>query len=259
MSLFLNLTTSSVFILILLNTKASALTKIVIDPGHGGVDTGAQVGTTQESELALQVALLLKTKLDREPGIEVHLTREKNQNLSLQERVHKAEALKADLFVSLHANSSPDSRAKGVQFYFQNQLPADEETLYLAHAENRIENKLAEKDSGKDELKKETDVQAIVEDLKRQVRIERSLDLSKSLQKHWDPLIKKSQSPIRQAPFFVVTNTSLPSVLVELGFLTNPQEAKLLTNKQTQVQMASRIHAGLLEYLGRQSTKFPLN
>ena len=111
---------------------------VVIDPGHGGSDAGAVYGDAKESDIALKVSLQLKKLLEKDRDFKVSLTREADFNLSLEERVQKAEKQKADIFLSLHANASNDQRAKGVEFYFQNNLPADEEAMYLANLENKM-------------------------------------------------------------------------------------------------------------------------
>ena len=230
----------------------------MIDPGHGGIDTGAVYGSARESEIALKVAQQLQKRLAADSRFEPMMTRERDLALSLPERVKKADQAKADLFLSIHANSSPDQRARGVEFYFQNQLPPDEESLFLAASENKHES-VVETNEAAGPAKAEGDLRAIVEDLSRQVRVKKSLLLSRVLARSWQKEEKITASSIRQAPFYVIAKSNRPAVLVELGFLTNPTEAAKLLKPETHAQIAARIHAGLLEYLGRQQTKFHLN
>lgn len=227
----------------------AASLNIAIDPGHGGSDSGAVYGRAKESEIALKVAQELKKQLDTDPNFSASITRDGDKNLSLQERVQFAEKARADLFLSIHANSSPDQRARGVEFYFQNHLPADEETLYLAAQENQMQ-KMNETaiESASDPTKK-NDVLAIIEDLKRQHRIQSSHALSRTLFMAWQNSTDKIDSNvIRQAPFYVVSKTNVPSVLVELGFITNPHDSQKLINPDYQKEIARRIYQGLKNY-----------
>lgn len=237
---------------------AEGALRVMIDAGHGGTDSGAVVGPARESEIALKVAKALERRLKSDNRFAPLMTRQGDQMLSLSERVRRAEDADSDLFLSIHANSSPDKRARGVEFYFQNQLPPDEESLFLAASENKME-KVVEATHAEGDLKKESDVRSIVEDLKRQVRLQKSFVLSRTLARTWQKSEKIDASSIRQAPFYVIAKSSRPAVLVELGFLTNPVEAAKLMKSETQEQIAARIHQGLVEYLGRHQTKFPLN
>ena len=216
---------------------------VVIDPGHGGSDAGAVYGDAKESDIALKVSLQLKKLLEKDRDFKVSLTREADFNLSLEERVQKAEKQKADIFLSLHANASNDQRAKGVEFYFQNNLPADEEAMYLANLENKMAVEQAD-----NTLSKKTDVLAIVEDLKRNTKMHQSHQLSRHLMQAWKPSGRKGSRIIRQAPFYVITKTKIPSVLVELGFISNAQEAQKLLQTAYQKQLAERIFAGLTDF-----------
>jgi N-acetylmuramoyl-L-alanine amidase len=220
--------------------------KVMIDPGHGGVDTGAVYGVAKEAVITLQVAQQLKALLEKSQEFTATLTRTQDAAISLQERVRRAEQEKAELFISIHANASPDKRARGVEFYFQNQLPADEESMYLANLENQ-----AVKDQPSTEeqdINKKTDVLAIVEDLKRQTKMRSSYSLSDRLVKAWNPNGSKNSNVIRQAPFYVISKTNIPSVLVELGFISNPKESQKLIQPQYQKEIAQKIFQGLQAY-----------
>lgn len=225
---------------------------VIIDPGHGGTDSGAVYGKAREADIALSVGKELKRLLEADPHFQVSITRENDHMLSLQERVQMAEKNKADLFLSIHANSSPDKRARGVELYFQNHLPADEETLFLAANENQMLKTVeATSDASSDPTKK-NDVLSIIEDLKRQDRMSSSLKLSLSLLQSFSRPLKPDQKTeanvIRQAPFYVVSRTHIPSVLVELGFITNPKEAEKLVQASYQQEIAQKIYSGLRQY-----------
>ncbi|NUN04709.1 MAG: N-acetylmuramoyl-L-alanine amidase [Bdellovibrio sp.] len=230
-------------------TPAFAL-RIALDPGHGGIDTGAVHGQAKEADLVLKVSQRLKVLLDKDESFKVTVTRVQDKNISLPARVKIAEDAKADVFVSLHANAASDQRAKGVEFFFQNNLPPDEESLFLASQENQMlmNSKDLHDISGGDELSKKGDVSAIVEDLHRQNRLVSSLNLSQTLTHIWGQDDKASQATIKQAPFYVISKTSMPSVLIEIGFLTNPKEAKRLLTTEYQNDLAKKIYTALLSY-----------
>lgn len=223
---------------------------IMLDPGHGGIDTGAVYGGAKEADLVLKVAQKLKTLIEKDSQFKVSITRTQDRNLSLPARVKMAEQEKADLFVSLHANAASDQRAKGVEFFFQNNLPPDEESLYLASQENQmiLNNHELHDISGGDELSKKGDVAAILEDLHRQQRMTSSLRLTKTLTQVWSNDEAAAQATIKQAPFYVISKTSMPAVLIEIGFLTNPKEVKKLLTTDYQNNLAQKIYTALLSY-----------
>lgn len=234
--------------LLLLSLPASAL-HIMIDPGHGGIDRGAVHGSAKESDLVLKVAQKVRNLLSKDSSFKVSMTRTKDQNLSLPARVKMAESVKADLFVSLHANAASDQRARGVEFFFQNNLPPDEESLYLASIENQM---LTAKDSdavSEEDLSRKGDVAAIIEDLGRQHRMMSSLKFSQTLTQTWATTeSRRNPATIKQAPFYVISKTSMPSVLIEIGFLTNPREAKKLLQEDYQDDLAQKIYRALVTY-----------
>lgn len=219
----------------------------MIDPGHGGTDTGAVYGDAKEAEITLKVAQHLKALLEKSADFAPHLTRTQDNALTLQDRVHAAEKEKADLFLSIHANASPDKRARGVEFYFQNQLPADEDSMYLANLENQVVKDAAATSADAD-ISKKTDVLAIIEDLKRQTKMRSSYALSDRLLKSWNIQGPQNSNIIRQAPFYVITKTAIPSVLVELGFISNPRESQKLIQPQYQKDIAQKLYQGLQAY-----------
>lgn len=235
--------------LILCASPASAL-HIMLDPGHGGLDTGAVYSGAKEADLVLKVALKLNQLLAKDPQFKVTMTRTSDHQLSLPDRVKLAETSKADLFVSLHANAASDQRARGVEFFFQNNLPPDEEALFLASQENQMITNSRETAaiSGGEELSKSGDVAAIVEDLQRQHRMNSSLRLTQTLTQVWDTDTTAAPATIKQAPFYVISKTSMPSVLIEIGFLTNPRESKKLLSAEYQSDLARKIYTALSFY-----------
>jgi len=222
--------------------------EIMIDPGHGGIDTGTAHLGVKEKELVLKVATYLKILLEDNPQFDVKMTRTTDQHVSLKERVHKAENAQADLFISLHANSNPDNRVRGTELYFQNSLPPDEESLVLADQENQMESAQDPHHAHTDSPSKKSDVLAIVEDLHRQYRAKSSLKMTQLLSDGWKQSENLAKASIKQAPFYVVSKTTMPSVLIEVGFLTHPEEAKKLTSPKYQQEIAQKIYKAVLEY-----------
>lgn len=244
-----HLLVAAVLSVFLTASPAKAL-HIVIDPGHGGTDNGAVYGKTKESDLVLLVSQKLKILLEKNSDFKVSLTRINDVGLSLPARVKFAEERKADLFVSMHANAALDSRARGIEFFFQNSLPPDEESLFLASQENQISTDSSDlyQISGGDDLSRAGDVAAIIEDLKRQHRMHESLRFSYTLTRSWNEAPRSTSVTIKQAPFYVISKTSMPAVLVEIGFLSNPQELRQLTNNQYQQDIAQKIYSALVSY-----------
>ncbi len=243
------------------STKPVAATlrtlKVLIDPGHGGADSGASFGNLKESEIVLKVGLLLQTKLQKSPYFSAKMTRVTDKALSLRQRILLAESLQADLLLSLHLNSNPNKQIKGFEFYFQNQLPPDEDALFLAAQENKQENErptkrdLVEAPNSPSETNfyeptKKNDIKSILDDLMRSNRLLRSFHLSRTL--HLAFGSPQNSSTLRQAPFYVVTRASIPSVLVELGFVSNPKEAQKIITPTYQDELAEKLYRGLLNY-----------
>ncbi|UYL09477.1 N-acetylmuramoyl-L-alanine amidase [Bdellovibrio sp. SKB1291214] len=231
-------------------TPALASFHIVLDPGHGGVDKGAVYNSIREADLVLTVAQRLQTLLKEHPEFTITMTREKDRAITLPERVKMAEEANADLYVSLHANAALDQRAKGVEFFFQNNMPVDEDSLYLANQENQaiLNARDIHTISGGDELSKKGDIAAIVEDMRRQNRMFSSLRLTKALTTIWENDENAMQATIKQAPFYVISKTSMPAVLIEIGFISNPREAKRLQQKDYQKDLAQKIYNALVSY-----------
>lgn len=220
---------------------------VVIDPGHGGHDRGAVYTGTKESDIVLSISKKLKESFRNNPHVQVYLTREDDRPVGLNERIQMAESVSADLIVSVHANAATDPRARGVEFFIQNPLPSDEEALFLAHQESQIVKQKDHEDSSS--LSKSKDVAAILEDLHRQNKFFKSLQLSEVLRQIWREQKPRSLVSIKQAPFYIVTQGRIPSVLVEVGFLSHPKEYLQLKDPRHHTEISQIIHKGILEYL----------
>ena len=230
--------------------------RVLIDPGHGGRDSGATSNGLKESGLVLKIAKRLGRQLAQDPRFEAQLSRKTEVFSPLSRRVSEAHKMGADVLLSIHANSSPDKKAKGLEVYFQNQLPPEEENLFLASLEGHHNGHMAAGDrspvvphprsrqfSGvKDEVKN------IIYDLYRNQKVSRSGDLSKSIVRSWKGYKKRPKNTIRQAPFYVISRSEIPAVLVEIGFVSNSREAKKLKSSQYQQLVADSLYKGLIDY-----------
>lgn len=239
---------SWLFIPILALSLETRALKVVIDPGHGGSDVGAHRNGVNESQITLKISKMLAKRL-KGTEFQPHLTRSEDINLGLKERVDFAHEIKADIFLSIHANASPDKRAKGAEFYFQNQLEPSEAARYLAHQETQLNQALSvERTASMVQPHWPQSLKAIFFDLLDQSRIRQSFLLSRSLREKWQGRKKPKSLSLRQAPFQVVSQTEIPSTLVEIGFLTNPTDFKDLQSERYQQRVVDSLVQGLQDY-----------
>jgi N-acetylmuramoyl-L-alanine amidase len=230
---------------------AIAKRRIVIDPGHGGHDPGAVgLGGLYEKDVVLDIALKLKEILLSNPLNEVILTRETDVFLSLEERTAIANKKNADLFVSIHANASPRRKAKGVETYLLNWAD-DEEAMRVAARENAISlNKMKAINR-----QMQSDVLDIIKsDLMRQNKRDESIKLAHYIQKSIVSTLNNNHADtfdlgIKQALFYVLFGARMPSVLVEVSFISNPEEERLLSSDSYRMQIAEAIAEGLNKYI----------
>ena len=227
--------------LALLLSPAAWAFHVILDPGHGGNDRGTTRGFTQEKDITLEVSKVIRQEILRQ-GWQVSLTREKDRFVSLQDRTEIAEKKSADLFISIHVNSSPDKKVRGFEVYFQNPLPADEESLFLAAREEFY----FQKTTTQNDPNKKADVLSIVEDLHRQVDVRRSHILSRTLSEQLSE--NAGKTVVRQAPYYVLLKSSTPSVLLELGYLTHDQDREKLKDPQYHQWVAARLTEGVKNF-----------
>jgi N-acetylmuramoyl-L-alanine amidase len=228
----------------------SALKKrIVIDPGHGGHDTGA-IGPDglYEKDVVLDIALKVKKALSADPNYEVILTRDSDVFIPLAERTLIANRRNADLFVSIHANASPNREARGVETYFLN-WTNDEETMKVAARENQITMKQMR------QMKKDTNVlDVMLGDLARDNKRDESMALANYIQKKLVNGIDRDNPRVvnlgvKWALFYVLFGARMPSVLAEVSFISNPREERLLSKEGYREDIARSIAAGILKYM----------
>jgi len=218
----------AIFCFIVLNYKVSFAFNLVIDPGHGGEDHGATQGGIKESEITLNVALKLAAYFLNDSSIKVILTRPSDESLSLRNRVEINDFYKGDLFVSLHVNSSIDKRAKGADFYIG--IP---------------QTKPSSANSG------QSLVENIVQNVRQTARLYQSQYLASDTYNSWKDSAVTLPRSVRQGPFYVINRNSVPSILVEFGFITNPKEAIELTKEENQDAIAKSIYNAVKTFQSR--------
>jgi len=218
--------------------------RIVVDPGHGGHDPGA-VGLygLYEKDVVLDIALKLKDILSENPLYEVFLTRKTDIYIPLEERTAIANKKNADLFISIHANASPQRKAKGIETYLLNWTD-NEEANRVAARENKISLKKMQ------QMNRQIDeIGGILGDLERQMKRDESVNLANQIQKSIiKTLDNREDLGVKWAMFFVLLGARMPSVLVEVSFISNPEEEKLLSHPPYRLQIAQAIADGVNRY-----------
>ncbi len=216
---------------------------IVLDPGHGGPDPGAMSPSgTKEKDIVLDIALRIRPKLEA-AGLEVILTREKDELVTLSDRSKLTNTKKADLFVSIHANAALNRKACGLETYFLSESKTDWERAVAARENAALEFELADSIQTKEEL------ELILADLAQNEFLLESSELAAHIQEQTLPLARIANRGVRQANFFVLRNNYRPAVLVECGFITNRSEEKLLNDPLHRERLAEGITQGILAFI----------
>jgi N-acetylmuramoyl-L-alanine amidase len=216
------------------------IAKIVIDAGHGGHDPGAQARGITEAELTLDIALRLEKLLSKEAGVEVVLTRRTDTFISLEERTAIANRVGADLFLSIHSNASSAATARGIETYFLNFAPNPEAEAVAAR----------ENAGGSRNMRS---LPEIVRAIALNNKIDESRDFASIVQNAMYTQMRKSNKELRnlgvkQAPFMVLIGATMPSILAEVSFITNRQDALLLKTDKYRQQIAEALYNGVLKY-----------
>jgi N-acetylmuramoyl-L-alanine amidase len=227
---------------------------IVIDPGHGGEDPGA-IGATgvKEKDVVLTISQKLQRELESTGKFRAVLTRKGDYFIPLRDRVRVAHEYKADLFISIHADSSPRRETRGASVY----------CLSLSGATDEAARILAEKENASDliggvRLTDDHDVNTILVDLLQTQTINDSLRLGSVLLDSLGRVHQVKFSNPKQAGFRVLKAPDIPSVLVEVGFLSNPQEERLLSNGSFQASLVKALTCGVASFLGVDLSQGPV-
>lgn len=216
--------------------------KILLDPGHGGPDTGT-IGPSgyREKDLVLDIAKRLGRLIEEQLGSEVVFTRTDDSFVPLETRTAIANQQEADLFLSIHANSSRNQQARGVETYYLN-FTTDAEALEVAARENAIAQERI------------SQLQGLVE----KIAMAEKVDESKEFATHVQSTVWRTQSVrdrrvadrgVKEAPFVVLIGANMPSALSEIAFLSNPAEEKLLKTEEHRQKIAEALFAGILSYV----------
>ena len=221
--------------------------RIMLDPGHGGSDPGAQgVNGLHEKTVVLAVSKRLAQKLRTRLDADVLLTRTEDVFIPLPERTARANAAKADLFVSIHANASPNPETQGIETYYLNNT-ADRATIRLAKLENGIR--------AKQQLpQREDSLSYILSDLIQTGKEEESIALAQAVQTALVDQVRTAvplarDLGVKKGPFYVLVGAHLPCVLVELAFLTHADEAHRLGSATYQETLAEGLFRGIADFL----------
>ena len=214
----------------------------MIDPGHGGHDTGT-IGPNglEEKDLVLEVGRRLGKMLETRLGAEVVYTRKNDTFIPLETRTAIANQQRADLFISIHANSSHDPDSRGVETYYLN-FASSQDALDVAARENALSQ------SGLHDL------QDMIKKIARNEKVEESKELADDIQ---GSLTKRLQQVsrnerdrgVKRAPFVVLIGANMPSILSEISFLSNPADEKMLKKPEQRQRIAEGLYHGMSDYL----------
>lgn len=224
---------------------AARCINVVIDPGHGGHDSGA-VGLhrTQEKNVVLAISKYLNDLIKQTPGMCAYMTRDTDEFVSLRGRINFARKKSADIFIAIHADMFSNTTARGATVFALSQRGATSEAArWIAHNEN-IDDLL---DVGEADTK-DKDLQSILMDISQNETINRSLILGKKVLLNLDEVSKLHHVIVEQAGFVVLKSPDIPSILVETGFLSNAYEESQLTQPSYQKKIALAIYRGVMEY-----------
>lgn len=220
---------------------SNGLRKVVLDPGHGGKDPGASApGGIAEKDIVLSIAKKLAVKLKTEMGTDVVLTRKDDRFVPLEDRTALANRENADLFISLHVNASPNIDAKGIETYYLDNT-TDEAAIRLAARENATSRKNI------------SDLQFILSDMMQNMKLEDSITLAHRLQMSLVSGMSKFMGDVKdlgvkKALFHVLVGARMPSVLVEMFFITNQTESRVMVDASYQEAMVNALFEGIQKY-----------
>jgi N-acetylmuramoyl-L-alanine amidase len=217
----------------------TGLRTVVIDPGHGGEEVGAKgPGGTLEKDVTLSIARRLRTSLANSLGLQTFLTRDNDREVQLDDRTAFANNYKADLFISIHANASRSHGAKGSEVYFLSYQSTDEESRRVALMEGEAQFGAPEG----------SDLALILWDMAQAEHLEESSALASRIQEELAQVTGSEGRGVKQAPFRVLVGASMPAVLVEVAFISNSDEEKLLGSDAYQGKIVSALVRGVARY-----------
>lgn len=240
-------------VLTLLFCSTSYAKRVLIDPGHGGDDCGAkaQIWTKQklkihcEKDVALEISKQIKNIINKSNKHTAYLTRTIDKELSLDKRSKMADIIKADIFVSIHLNGSTQKTSNGFETYYLDNHKDD-----VVRKVERAEN--IDRNSGEELIINKILIDLIVDRMapkSKELGIQIHSELSKNIPKKY----KLSDRGVKPGMFYVLALSKRPSVLIEVGFLTNEKEAKLITDQSFQQNFAEYVASGVISFLDKNS------
>jgi len=220
---------------------------VVIDPGHGGIDPGTQVAAIAEKAVVLAFGLKLKEQLEAQGRYRVIMTRSDDTFISLNDRVRIARGVEANLFISIHADSLAQAQdVRGATIYTGSERASDAEAARLAAKENQ-----ADAVAGLDSSEDVQDVAGILMDLAKRETRSFSTIFARNLVERLGGSVKMHKVPLRSAGFRVLTAPDVPSVLIELGYMSSPKDAELLNSEGWRTQAAGAVQQAVDQYFER--------
>jgi len=230
--------------------RSKVIETICLDPGHGGSDLGAVgAGDLREKDITLTVAKRLKRIIESRLGLRVLMTREKDAEVSLNSRVSIANNQKADLFVSIHVNSSFRRGARGPETFFVSLKATDQAAYELAQKENESFEEI-------DRMAPTDDLKMILWNMAQTQYIRESSKLAEYIQNELNVLLNTINRGVKQAPFRVLMRAAMPAVLVEIAFVSNPSEATRLKSEAFLDAAAQSIYDGIAKFIFYQNSRY---
>ena len=222
--------------------RTKGYTTIVIDPGHGGRDPGARgIRKTEEKDITLKVGLQLKKLLSKQPGVRVLMTRDRDVFVELADRARFANGNEADLFISIHANSHPSRTVKGIEIY------------HFGEAKDQRALEVAARENGTPISNTGVGWEYLVADLLTTKKIEESLELAwnakAAMVAQMNSHYEIEDHGVKTAPFYVLRFTSMPSILAEIAYISNPAEEDLLKKPAFIKDVAQSLYQGIVSFL----------
>jgi N-acetylmuramoyl-L-alanine amidase len=215
---------------------------VVIDPGHGGDDVGARgPGGALEKDVTLAIARKVRAAVANTLGLQAFLTRDRDQDVALDERAAFANNYKSDLFISIHANASRAQGARGSEVYFLSYQASDDESRRVAAMEGGEIPASASAPAS-------SDVALILWDMAQAEHLAESSSLASRIQEELAEVSGNERRGVKQAPFRVLVGAAMPAVLVEVAFISNSEEEKLLTSEAYQNRIAAAVVRGIARY-----------
>lgn len=226
----------------LLTPRVKKYTTIVIDPGHGGKDPGARgFQKTEEKDITLKVGLQLRELLSKQPGVRVLMTRDRDVFIELEDRAKFANSNEADLFVSIHVNSHPSRAVKGIEIY------------HFGEAKDQRALEVAARENGTPISNTGVGLEYLLADLLTTKKIEESLELAwnakEAMVSQMNGQYMVNDHGVKTAPFYVLRFTSMPSILAEIAYISNPDEEDLLKKPAFIRDVAQSLHQGIVSFL----------